>query len=58
MNIPMHMDDPARLELIAQTRPEMLLPHHWKSLQEFGSKVMTIAFPRHEERPTPDRQAA
>ena len=59
MNTPMHMDDPERLLLIAERQPEMLLPHHWKKLQEYGDRMKTIAMPTSDVQPDQaDRQAA
>lgn len=58
MNTPMNMDDPARLELIARTRPDMLLPHHREMLQKFAKQVNTIAFPQEDDFSAADRRAA
>lgn len=57
-NTPMHMDDPARLELIASTRPDMLLPHQREMLSRFGDRIKTLAFPQDEVPAQADRQAA
>jgi hypothetical protein len=58
MNVPMRKDDPARLELIAKSQPERLLPHQWQKLQEFRSRMTTVAFPQEIGHAEADRQAA
>ena len=59
MNTPMRKDDPARLELIAKTQPEMLLPHHWQEIHKMRERMETLMFPTSDVQPDQtDRQAA
>jgi|GEM_PF-4931588 len=54
------MDSPEHLELIAQSRPDMLTSAHWKALEEWrsGAKFRILSIADQVERPNMEKIAA